>query len=229
MCKHDYSLFLSSQNNFWSRFLFSTGRCFGRYWCSLQVQRPRGGFSCWLHWNKYPTFLEEEASKRKFTTKAVKNWKGPAAHKNELKFLPLLTVLGGGGGGEGVAFCVTINFTWSPHEALWYSFEWPITRTRSGHDIFYITHFVTQLKDFQIHRLTPKKSKGRVFIYFYNQSLFSYSRTSKFRKMKFKKSYRKQLDARILTLGDLNFKRWNVVPSWVSDMKCASSDITTIW
>ena len=107
--------------------------------------------------------------------------------------------------------------------------KWPITRTRSGHDIFYITHFVTQLKDFQIHRLTPKKSKGRVFIYFYNQSLLSYSRTSKFQKMKFKKSYRKQLDARILTLGDLNFKRWNVVPSWVSDMKCASSDIATIW
>ena len=132
MCKHDYSLFLSSQNNFWSRFLFSTGRCFGRYWCSLQVQRPRGGFSCWLHWNKYPTFLEEEASKCKFTTKAVKNWKGPAAHKNELNSLPKGAVIidrlgggggGGGGGGEGVAFCVTTNFTRSPHEALWYSFD----------------------------------------------------------------------------------------------------------
>ena len=134
MCKHDYSLFLSSQNNFWSRFLFSTGRCFGRYWCSLQVQRPRGGFSCWPQWNKYPAFLEEEASKRKFTTKAVKTLKGPAAHKNELNSLPkgavIIDRLGRRGrGGEGVAFCVTINFTWSPHEALWYSFDVPTWRT----------------------------------------------------------------------------------------------------
>ena len=130
MCKHDYSLFLSSQNNFWSRFLFSTGRCFGRYWCSLQVQRPRGGFSCWLHWNKYPTFLEEEASKRKFTTKAVKNWKGPAAHKNELNSLPkgavIIDRLGrrGRGGRRGRVLCDdkfylispwgSVVFVWSP-------------------------------------------------------------------------------------------------------------------
>ena len=35
--------------------------------------------------------------------------------------------------------------------------KWPLTRTRSDHDIFRITHCVTQLKAFQIHWLTPKK------------------------------------------------------------------------
>ena len=60
--------------------------------------------------------LKKKHAKRKFTTKTVKNLKGPAAHKNRLSSLTkgavIIDSLGGEGeGGEGVAFCVTINFT----------------------------------------------------------------------------------------------------------------------
>ena len=58
--------------------------------------------------------LKKKHAKRKFTTKAVENLKGPAAHKNKLNYLPEEAVIiyrRGWGGGSRDFVCVTINFT----------------------------------------------------------------------------------------------------------------------
>ena len=58
--------------------------------------------------------LKKKHAKRKFTTKAVENLKGPAAHKNKLNSLSKgAVIIYRRGWGEGSVYfvCVTIKFT----------------------------------------------------------------------------------------------------------------------